>query len=81
MTPSGLAAGPAASAGEPYDPDGGLLIRVWVEPDSAEPVRARVLTFHGNAEPSTWATAAGEAAVLDAVDRWMRERVRAAVAP
>jgi hypothetical protein len=67
------ASGTAEAAG-----GGGLLIRMWTEPGARDIMRARVLTFQGNEEPSTWATAAGAAAVLEAVERWLLEQVRAA---
>lgn len=61
--------------------DTGLLIRVWTEPDTPDLVRARVLTLRGQEEPVTWATAAGEAAVLDAVGQWVRGQLHQLAAP
>ncbi len=61
--------------------DSGLLIRVWAEPDDPHTVRARCLSFEGDAEPSTWVTAAGEADVLNAVEQWVRSRLRSLPAP
>ena len=61
--------------------DSGLLIRVWAEPDDPYTVRARCLSFEGDAEPATWVTAAGEADVLQAVEQWVRARLRSVPSP
>jgi hypothetical protein len=50
----------------------GLLIRLWFEPEAAEPLRARLLSLRADGDPVSWKTAAGEAAVLDALAGWVR---------
>lgn len=60
--------------------DSGLLIRVWTEPGAPDLVRARMLSFHGGEEPVSWSTAAGEAAIVRALEEWLRSRVPSTVA-
>jgi hypothetical protein len=63
------------------NPDSGLLIRVWTEPAAPSVLRARVLSFQGDAEPVSVATAAGEEAVLTAVRTWIHAKLPAAAGP
>jgi hypothetical protein len=53
----------------------GLLIRLWLEPEAAEPLRARLLTLRPDGDPVSWRTAAGEAAVLEALAGWVRDEL------
>lgn len=63
-------------ASDPAPVEAGLLIRVWVEPDSTGQLRARVLTLSGDLaeQPLNWATATGEAGILAAVQQWLQHR-------
>jgi hypothetical protein len=54
-----------------HTPSVGLLIRLWLEPGAAEPVRARLLSVGSDGDPVTRSTAAGEAAVLAALAGWV----------
>lgn len=62
-----------------------LLIRVWTESDAPGALRARLLTLGDRHEPTTWSTAAGDAAITQEVLRWLRdvrgERGRAHASP
>lgn len=55
--------------------DAGLLIRIWVEPAMPNLVRARFLSFHQQEAPTSWATAAGEEALISAFTRWLHEEL------
>jgi hypothetical protein len=57
---------------EPHPPSAGLVIRLWFEPGAAEPLRARLLSLGPDGDPISRVTVAGEAAVLAALEGWVR---------
>jgi hypothetical protein len=56
--------------------DGVLVIRVWRDPDSAAPFRARITYGGDDHEPVASASTTDPDAVVQAVRRWLRERMR-----
>jgi hypothetical protein len=55
---------------------GVLVIRVWHEPDSEKPFRARLIYGGVDQENSAGATATDPDDVVEAVRRWLDERTR-----
>ena len=58
------------------DDDGVLVIRVWSEPGSDEPFRARITYGGDDHETAASASTSDPEAVVEAVRQWLRDRMR-----